>query len=448
MSQQKDALKKVLWMIFCVIICFQTSCLGEETIEHTLEPSIIDSTLDNAAMVIEAIPVIPPKETVYTVQSGDTFLNILTANQVVNRYNVLQAIADLKDLSWDVTKIRPGDTITFVESPDDPPFFKIELSKYQTLIVKYTDPISAEIAEQETEIKSEVIESQIESSFWQTASQMTLTANQIQQVVKVFETHIDFGTEIYGGETLTIWADRIFLDEEVIAIQKLHSITLKNRKETIQLYQIELDDQMVWLDKEGRSVNRPFLRSPVEYNFISSKFGVKREKGYHGGVDFAAVVGVPVRAVANGTVKLASWNGGYGKQVQLLHPEYGPYLTSYAHLSEIKVKKGQKVKQGDIIGLVGSTGNSTGPHVHYELRVKGERVNPLEYQLPNAHEISKEQQATFQAQILQMENRFLHPQDLNQPLILSTDSNEEHNPETVLDSNTFKNDFEESPQKP
>lgn len=362
--------------------------------------------------VLEPIePIIQqPKETIYTVQSGDTFLGILQKKGIGQRREILNVISNVEGLSWDATKIQPKDAITFIEPVDEQPYFVLQVSQYESLIVKYTEPLSAELEIQETTIQPDIIQKQIKTSFWQTASEMKLSPKQILRIVEVFETHIDFGTEIYGGEILTIWADRIYLQSQPIGTDKLYSIILQSQTETIQLYQIELDNKMVWLDKQGRGINRPFLRSPVQYHHISSEFGVKRKTGYHGGVDFAAKTGVPVRAVANGTIKLAKWNGGYGKQVQIVHPTYGPYLTSYAHLSEIKVKKNQTVKQGDIIGLVGSTGQSTGPHVHYELKVNGKRVNPLEYKLPNAQEITPEQQSTFQQQLKQMELVFASSQ--------------------------------------
>ena len=401
----------LLLILFGFHIMFQSACSNLSIMEsgpsdHGPVPTEVMPEDTQSFELMESIPD-PLPETVYTIQSGDTFLGILQKNGIKNRRNILNVISAIENLSWDVTKIQPNDTITFVDPIDAEPYFTIQITKHQRLLVEYTDPIEATLEEEDTEMITDVVQQHIDSSFWHAASQMKLDANQILHIVKVFETHIDFGSEIYGGENLTIWADRIYLNNEPIGIKRLYSVIFENRKGSTQMYQVELDNKMVWLDKQGRSVNRPFLRSPVEYNHISSKFGVKRKTGYHGGVDFAARKGVPVRAVANGKVKLASWNGGYGKQVQLQHTEYGPYLTSYAHLSEIKVKKGRTVKQGDIIGLVGSTGNSTGPHVHFELKVKGKRVNPLEYTLPNAHEITPEQLKPFQKQIAVMELQFL-----------------------------------------
>ena len=412
----------VMWLLlFGMGLFFQPACssssLEKETID--IEPQLSDSGLKTPPVKIEQpIETTPqePEETVYTIQSGDTFLGILQKHGIPNRRQIVDKIAAVENLSWDVTKIQPKNSITFIKPIDEQPYFTIQVAKHQRLLVKYTEPIEVLLEEDQTEVRPDIIQKQISSSFWLSASQMKLNAVQILQIVKVFETHIDFGTEIYGGEVLTLWADRIYLDNEPIGVQKIYSVIFQNKNTSTQLFQVEIDNKMVWLDNDGRSVNRPFLRSPVEYNHISSKFGVKRKKGYHGGVDFAAKKGVPVRAVANGKVKLANWNGGYGKQVQLEHPEYGSYLTSYAHLSKIKVKKGQIVKQGDIIGLVGSTGQSTGPHVHYELKVKGKRVNPLEYQLPNAHEIKPEQKATFDKQITKMKQLFSSGQTLLSPL--------------------------------
>ena len=163
---------------------------------------------------------------------------------------------------------------------------------------------------------------------------------------------------------------------------------------------VHKDGDVGWYDTEGKQRARPFLRNPLPFLRVTSSMGyrthpISRKRRYHGGVDLGAPTGTPVRATASGVVERAGWNGGYGNYIKVGHSTIGPYKTAYAHLHKIKVKKGQRVKQGDVIGTVGSTGRSTGPHLHYELHVRGKKVDPFKAKLPSARTLPSSQKASF-----------------------------------------------------
>ena len=156
-----------------------------------------------------------------------------------------------------------------------------------------------------------------------------------------------------------------------------------------------------YFSTRGENVKKAFLKTPVEFSYISSRYNLKRKHPVlnkiraHTGVDYAAPTGTPVRSTSSGTVSFIGNKGGYGKLIEIKHSE--DYSTRYAHLSKFKpsLQLGSKVKQGETIGYVGQTGLATGPHLHYEFRVNGNHTNPLTVKLPDAKPISERERKEF-----------------------------------------------------
>jgi len=159
------------------------------------------------------------------------------------------------------------------------------------------------------------------------------------------------------------------------------SLTIGGRKLAFYRYTTP-KGRTAYFDSKGRSARRGLMRTPISGARISSGFGMRRHPvlGYtkmHTGVDFAAPTGTPIHAAGPGTVIHAGWRGGYGRTVMIKHPS--GHVTLYAHQSRIArgIRKGVKVRQGQVIGYVGATGRVTGPHLHFEVRIKGRKVNPM-----------------------------------------------------------------------
>ncbi|HSN72448.1 MAG TPA: peptidoglycan DD-metalloendopeptidase family protein, partial [Steroidobacteraceae bacterium] len=180
-----------------------------------------------------------------------------------------------------------------------------------------------------------------------------------------------------------------------------------NAGRTYRAVRYESEDGVIadYFTPEGRSVRRQFLRAPVDFTRISSNFNLRRMHPIlnriraHKGVDYAAPSGTPIRAAGDGRVTVAGWQGGYGRVVILEHG--GGITTLYGHMSRFAkgIKAGQRVRQGQLIGYVGSTGAATGPHLHYEYRVNGVHKNPRTVPLPIAEPIPPGYLADFQARI-------------------------------------------------
>jgi murein DD-endopeptidase MepM/ murein hydrolase activator NlpD len=177
----------------------------------------------------------------------------------------------------------------------------------------------------------------------------------------------------------------------------------KANSKNIENYRyINSNGEKIYLDKSGKSIKKSLLRTPVNGARISSGFGYRKHPilGYtklHKGIDFAAPYGTPVYAAGSGTIKYSGWFSSYGKYVKIAHSS--SYNTAYAHLSRIpsSIKKGKKVSQGDVIGYVGSTGRSTGPHLHYEVYQGSKAINPNKVKIQPQIKIKGEELALFQS---------------------------------------------------
>lgn len=227
----------------------------------------------------------------------------------------------------------------------------------------------------------------VNSSLWEAAQTAGLRPPQIMELAKIFEYDIDFNTELVKGAQIRAVGETLTDDAGNTRFGGIRAATLVNGKKSWTAIRFLMKDGSVgWFAPDGTGRRRPFLRSPLEFSRVTSNFTLARyhpilkRSRPHLGVDFGAPTGTPVRAVADGVVKTAGRNGGHGNYVHLDHE--GPYETSYSHLSAILVKKGQSVRQGDIIGKVGSTGMSTGPHLHYQFFVNGQYRNPMTVELP------------------------------------------------------------------
>ena len=195
---------------------------------------------------------------------------------------------------------------------------------------------------------------------------------------------IDFYMDVREGDRFSIIVEKLYKEKEFIDYGTIHAVTYAGQEKTITGIRYRDD----YYDENGRSLKRAFLKSPLRFNRISSRFSRSRRHPIlgglrpHYGVDYAAPVGTPVWAVGDGKVVLCGWNGGYGKQVVLRH--MNGYVTHYGHLSRFGagIRNGKQVEQKQVIGYVGSTGLSTGPHLDYRLAKDGQFRNPLKETFP------------------------------------------------------------------
>ena len=232
------------------------------------------------------------------------------------------------------------------------------------------------------------------------------------QMVKMFSTSIDFATDLRRGDRFNVVYETFWQDGEYVRPGRILAAEFRNGGSTYQtVWFEEPGKQGSYYDFDGKSLKKAFLKSPLEFSRVSSGFSMRvhpisGQWRQHKGVDFAAAVGTPIRASGDGVVEFSGVQNGYGNVVVIKH--WADYSTAYAHMSRFAsgLHKGQKVNQGDVIGYVGTTGWSTGPHLHYEFRVNNEPRDPLSIDLPNVQPLAGMELQRFRKVAGDMTHRF------------------------------------------
>jgi murein DD-endopeptidase MepM/ murein hydrolase activator NlpD len=235
----------------------------------------------------------------------------------------------------------------------------------------------------------------IDSNFIATLKSLGLSSSNIVELVNAYSYQIDFQRQIQPGDKITVITEK-FLTEEDSKFShygKILFASLSSSGKDYNIYRYLHDNNYQFFSEDGKSVKRSLLRTPVKVLRVSSHYGLRKHpiSGYnkqHKGVDFAAATGTPIYSAGDGVVTQLGWRSGYGKFIQIKHS--GTLSTAYAHASNFakSLKVGSRVKQGDIIAYVGSTGNTTGPHLHYEVLVNGKHVNPMSIKTSPGLELS------------------------------------------------------------
>ena len=218
-----------------------------------------------------------------------------------------------------------------------------------------------------------------------------LSQSLIKQITKALAWELDFASELHKG-------DRFYVAHQN---DQLMAVVFIGKLKHVEAFEW----QGKYYDRHGNSLSKSFLRAPLKYKRISSGYQLKRfhpvlkEYRPHRAIDYAANYGTPVSATADGVISLKGWKGPLGKTIMIKHGN--DYVTAYAHLSKYArgMRKSKRVKKGQVIGYVGSTGRSTGPHLHYELRYKGKYKNPLTYPLPKAYSVPNTERWQFRAKV-------------------------------------------------
>ncbi len=302
-----------------------------------------------------------------------------------------------------LNNIFPGDQVHLDWRDQDERPFRLRLAHdtaTTTELVwtgtKYTArkvPVPYRVAEQAAAIT-------VTSSLWSAATAVGFSAGQIIELAKIFEYDVDFNTELVAGARFRLVLDRLTADDGSERIGDIRAAILDNgKKQYVAIRHRTHDGTAGWYGKDGASRRKSFLRSPIEFSRVSSGFSTGRyhpilhRMRAHRGVDLAAASGTPIRAVADGVVTKAGWAGGHGNHIELRHDN--GTVTGYSHLSSIGVKRGAHVSQGQTIGKVGSTGQSTGPHLHYEYLVNGVHKDPMKAIVPVQKPLAESERADF-----------------------------------------------------
>ena len=320
---------------------------------------------------------------------GDTFVSILE-NLNFKQKKIYEIISKIEE-SYDLKKIKTGEIISVFEN-NFAEIKKIEFFKNNETIISVN--LDKEINLNIIELtKNSFIESKeytISESLFSDGIKNDVSSDILVKIIRLFSFDLDFQRDIRVDTVVSI----SYEFDEIVETGRLEYNDIKYASIIIDGKQLEYfkfitDDGYVdYFNREGKNVKKSILKTPLDGARISSNFGMRKHpiSGFnkmHKGVDFAAPTGTPIYAGGNGIVEYVGRNGGYGKYIRIRHNN--GYKTAYAHLSNYKkgISKGVRVNQGEVIGYVGSTGNSTGPHLHYEIIYQNKHINPLKLKLPS-----------------------------------------------------------------
>lgn len=358
----------------------------------------IDGKEKGAEKLLEEIS-LPPLEGITIdgiLKAGDTLYESLiregiSAAEILDLQEKIKSVVDCNYIpagSKYSLKYDPTGTIkefTYEPTPFD--IFHISLPNSDSEDLKVVkEDISQEIVQMEGTIKSSLYESMLECA---DSPQLAI------QMAEIFAWQIDFLTECREGDTFKILVEKQYKGDfyrwgKILAAQYEGELLSKHDAVLFEDPSGNID----YYTKEGKSLRKAFLRAPLNYKYISSYFSNNRLHPIlriwrpHLAIDYAAPSGTPVSAIGDGTVIYKGWNDGYGNYIKIRHPNN--YETGYGHLSRFAsgLKKGQKVKQGEIIGYVGATGLATGPHLDFSISENGKKVDFLKLKLPAASSIN------------------------------------------------------------
>jgi murein DD-endopeptidase MepM/ murein hydrolase activator NlpD len=347
---------------------------------------------------------------------GDTLAELLV-NAGVDRTEAHNAIEALSEF-YNPRRIRNGQdlTLTFKSAPiavdartqsESDTFLGMALEpdyKTEVRVAKTEDGnFHAEQHAKKLQRTPVHAKGEIENSLYVSGRDAGVPAVVIARMIRLLSWDVDFQRDIRTGDSFEVMYERV-LDASGKPVYNgavnFASLTLSGKQ--INIYRYELEDGSTdYFDENGKASRKALMRTPIDGARLSSTFGKRQHPilGYtrmHKGVDFAAPTGTPIYAAGNGTVVFAGRKGGYGNYLMLRHN--GTYETAYAHLNGYArgIRSGARVEQGQIIGYVGTTGRSTGPHLHYEVLVSGNQVNPLRVKMPTGQSLQGKELAKFQ----------------------------------------------------
>ncbi len=338
-----------------------------------------------------------------TIKKGDTFGIILERNNI--GYPKIFQIAEKAKDTFDIaTKLQVGKPYTLLFSKENaedsiqkPETFIYQPDREKYVVINFKDSIHAYTSSKPITYIEKTATGVIENNISETLENKGLSQMLAYKMADdIYAWTIDFRRLQKGDRFKVIYTDKYIDDTIYGGVHNVKAAYFEHNGDSLYAFEFKTDsikNIIDYFNEDAKNLRRAFLKMPVKFGRLSSRYNLKRRIAYYGykvrphkGTDFAAPIGTPIMATANGTVTESRRRGGNGKYVKIRHND--TYSTQYLHMSRQAVKKGQFVKQGDIIGYVGMTGNSGGPHVCYRFWKNGRQVDPFKQKLPEAKPIS------------------------------------------------------------
>jgi len=408
------SVKKLAWIAvasFFVIILFRV--ISADSLESKVEISSdeIYLTVQEPTFYL-TIPSDTLRFENHKIVSGESF-GALLGKRGISTSQIYKIAAAVED-EFNVRRIRAEVEVKFAtgDSSIFPSFFIYPESKYEYWIVSLQDSLYAKKVEKKRTVRRREISGTIEDALYLSVARAGGTQALAMSLVEVYAWSIDFFRLQKGDQFSVVYEEEYVDDTTYVGLKGVIASNIKHVDNDFYAfpYKNELGFHDYY-DEEGRSLRKTFLRAPLDFTRISSRYSGRRfhpvQKRWkaHLGTDYAAPTGTPIMTTADGVVIAAKYTSANGNYVKVRHN--GTYTTQYLHMSKIGsgVKNGVRVKQGDVIGYVGSTGLATGPHVCYRFWVNGKQVDPYKQKLPDAEPLTAERMSAYKTYMKELKTR-------------------------------------------
>ena len=387
------------WGIIVIALLFLTSCKDEKSQQETTEQEIaaVEVKTPEVAYGFELDDFEVIRD---TIRSGDSFGGLMLANNI--DYNKVEVLSKKFRDTFDIRRIRVGRPYLILKSRDSvsrPEVFVYENDLINYTVVDFRDSVNAyrmrkKITRRQKEASGVIPQG---GSLSDVVVKEGIDYLMVNELSEVYAWTIDF-FKLDAGDKFKIIYDELYINDSIYAgAGHIQAAYFEHRGKPIYAFAYESDslkNVVDYYDEEANNLRRTFLRAPLKFGRLSSRYNLRRRIKYYGyrvrphrGTDYAAPVGTPILATADGVVTESTRKGGNGKYVKIRHN--GTYSTQYLHMKAQKVKRGEFVKQGDVIGWIGMTGNTGGPHVCYRFWKNGRQVDPLREDLPAAEPLAE-----------------------------------------------------------
>jgi len=384
-------MKNSLLVLLSILLfsCNEDKPLEKEIIEtKVIAPKIIQKfgfTFNNFKVIED------------TIKKNENFGEILYRNHV--DFPEIHKIVEGSKDSFDVKRLRAGKPYTVLaknDSTEKAQIFIYQPNKVDYVVIDFTDSIIAHKHKKEIKTVTKTATGIIKSSLSEAMEDQGLDYNLVNEMSDIYAWAIDF-FHLQKKDNFKVIYEEKFIDDSVyVGIGKVKAAYFEHKKTPFYAFNFVTDSTKNitdYYDDEANTLRKQFLKAPLKFSRISSRYNLKRYIKYYGrvkphrGTDFAAAIGTPIMSTANGTVVESRYRGGNGNYVKVKHNS--TYSTQYLHMRKRAVKVGDFVKQGDVIGYVGMTGSTAGPHVCYRFWKNGQQVDPLKQKLPAAKPIEE-----------------------------------------------------------
>ncbi len=338
-----------------------------------------------------------------TIKSGDTFSTIMDSHLVAGQ-NGFTAAQTLDNI-YSLRRMKAGNAYKILKRKDSvntPAIFIYESSKLDFVVLRLTDSVHAYRKKYPLRLQRTVAAGKIETTLSQAMEKQGMGMTAIYELADIFKYSVDF-FKVNKGDSFKLIVNERYINDTIYGgIVNIEAAVFNKSGKNYYAFNYttdSLNDKSDYYNEKGAPLKNFFLKAPVEFSRISSRFNPRRfhpvQKRWkaHNGTDYAAPHGTPIVTTASGVVVKSGYTGGNGNYVKVKHNN--KYTTQYLHMSKRLVSEGQRVEQGQTIGLVGSTGLATGPHVCYRFWVNDKQVDPFAQNLPNADPLPKEQLETY-----------------------------------------------------